>query len=167
MRLKLNVVLALAASVTAAAVAFPASAAGPAGNQVPGYKAGLFCGTATNGATCTKYIAQDTPFYFLHYNFNGGDMTMAELQSSAFNVWQDGQQLKGQVWQQFDNTTKPPTLVAKGNLYSFRNGLPAGTYVFRWELTWTTEAGPQIFWGTTTLVATACTTTKIFCGDTT
>ena len=30
--------------------------------------------------------------YLLHYNFVGGDMTMAELQSSAFNVWQDGRQ---------------------------------------------------------------------------
>lgn len=64
----------------------------PAGNQVPGYKVGFFCGTTTHDATCTENIAQDTPFYLLHYNFDGGDMTMAELESSAFNVWQDGRQ---------------------------------------------------------------------------
>jgi hypothetical protein len=167
MRLKTHAFWAVAVCIVVAVAAVPAIAAGPAGDNVPGWKLGLFCGTSDNGATCTKDIAQDTPFYFLHYNFNGGDMTMSELQSSQFNVWQDGMQLKGQVWQQFDSTTKPPTLVGKGNLYTFRNGLPAGTYVFRWELTWTTAAGPQIFWGTTTLVAQQCTTTKIRCGDTT
>ena len=166
MRLKVHVLFALAVFAAIAVAAMPAIAAGPAGNNVPGYKVGLFCGTSANGATCSKDIAQDTPFYFLHWNHNGGDMTMSELQSTKFSVWQDGTQLNGQVWQQF-TTTKPPTLVDKGNLYTFRNGLPAGTYVFRWELTWTTATGPQIFYGTTTLVAKQCTTTKILCGDTT
>ena len=75
-----------------------------------------------------KNIAQNTPFYLLHYNqIVDGDITISELQSTKFSVWQDGKQLRGQVWQLF-TATKPPKLYAKGNLYSFGNGLPAGTY---------------------------------------
>jgi hypothetical protein len=164
-RLLTALTVAAVGAVAIATSVLPAAAAGPAGANVPGYKVGVFPIGCDGGVTspCVKHIAQNTPFYVLQWWDNSDNsLTPKQLSTVFFNVWVDATKEKGQVWQQFDNSAKPPVLMGRGNLYSYGKGWAPGTYQVHWTLGWNST---DYYSGDVTLVAEACTTTKIMCGQ--
>lgn len=85
------------------------------------------------GWCTTQYFTANTPFHILHTYQKPPGATVPELAKAEFRLWMDGVALKGTVYQEFSEVSGRPELVRRGTLYNFKDGLPAGTYLFYWE----------------------------------